>query len=117
MLWPAGATQLKTDIQLKIQEIYNPFLAEGVLMDKFINAAKANEYVEKMIQEYGEPNPFLVEITALLMDVLPKCDVVEVVRCGKCKHFDRLNKQCNHNSDIKLLLKRLETDFCSYGEE
>ena len=46
----------------------------------------------------------------------PTADVVEVVRCWKCKHCDPDNKQCDHPLGTTLPISKKENDFCSYGE-
>lgn len=43
---------------------------------------------------------------------IPIADVVEVVRCKECKHWD--GTFCNHGT--MGIIDPFETDFCSYGE-
>lgn len=60
---------------------------------------------------------------AKLLDKVPAADVVEVVRCGQCRHFHEYpykgtndpsgwGKCKQINMDINLTIN----DFCSYGE-
>ena len=43
---------------------------------------------------------------------LPSADVVEVVRCKDCYHYDEESEKCIlNNSDFK------PTDYCSYGSK
>lgn len=50
------------------------------------------------------------------VDKIPAADVVEVVRCEKCKYF--LCKACNHprHDHHERSVWQKEIDFCSYGE-
>lgn len=47
---------------------------------------------------------------------IPAADVVEVVRCRDCKHYDR--DECYHPRHEKHLQSIFQSpdDFCSYGE-
>lgn len=54
---------------------------------------------------------------------MPAADVVPVVRCEKCKHWNELGGQTHNNSPTPLRGNCVEwgavtehTDFCSYGE-
>ena len=61
--------------------------------------------------------PYIHTIASLMMSVVPAADVVEVVRCEKCKYRTEVT-ECNHTlyfcrkkqNYIKL------NDFCSYGD-
>lgn len=52
----------------------------------------------------------------------PTADVVEVVRCKDCKHYDKEYHQCKLHSEepdqyyTGFIFCMQEDDFCSYGE-
>ena len=51
----------------------------------------------------------------------PTADVVEVVRCKDCEHFEAINNDdhgwCKSISDLPCGISvRYDDDFCSYGE-
>lgn len=65
-------------------------------------------------QEYDEP--YLVSaVPEEVIRSLPPADVVEVVRCGQCKHWKQRD-----NREYGLCAKHrgiwLNSDFCSKGE-
>lgn len=41
---------------------------------------------------------------------IDKANVVEVVRCENCKHWDRITQECLHWWGFRA------NDYCSYGE-
>lgn len=54
---------------------------------------------------------------------LPSADVVPVVRCRDCKHFNREQMECeneavstDHEGGAQYSLNFEPDDFCSYGE-
>ena len=47
---------------------------------------------------------------------IPTADVVEVVRCRDCVHFDRKTSTCNHFGYYTYAPDVDEDDYCSYGE-
>lgn len=89
------------------------------------------ELIEKLktscIAKY--PLSYINGILAFAKEIaeMPTADVVEVVRCGKCKHWKSKRKgildeyvgDC-HNTDFPFNCEHSpimsETDFCSYGE-
>lgn len=55
------------------------------------------------------------------IEAQPTADVVEVVRCDQCRHFDAINNDdhgwCKLISDLPIGVSvRYHDDFCSYGE-
>lgn len=58
----------------------------------------------------------------MVIDNAPTADVVEVVRCGRCKH-KRIGRNsfgvyfyCGHPSNGLTNIGNVDKDFCSYGE-
>ena len=56
------------------------------------------------------------------LEAFPTADVVEVVRCKDCKHYDKEYHQCKLHSEepdqyyTGFIFCTQEDDFCSYGE-
>lgn len=56
------------------------------------------------------------------VNTLPSADVVEVVRCKDCKHYDFRNAKCLLHSEYAdqyssgFNFEMYSKDFCSYGE-
>ena len=56
-----------------------------------------------------------------VINKIPPADVVEVVRCADCKHFEAINNDdhgwCKMISDLPCGISvRYDDDYCSYGE-
>lgn len=58
-----------------------------------------------------------------VIDAIPAADVVPVVRCRDCKHFNIGNMECeneavstDHEGGASYSLNFWLNDFCSYGE-
>ena len=49
----------------------------------------------------------------ILADVFPTADVVEVVRCKDCRHWNSETKGCKRNPSVEAWQ---EDDFCKYGK-
>jgi hypothetical protein len=87
------------------------------------------EYIEReaLIAEFkrltlGE-NSLIERIFAdgvyAVLETFPAADVVEVVRCGQCKHWTGvvLGSRCNYHSfPPNSFVYKQEHDFCSKGE-
>ena len=75
------------------------------------------------VYELGHRTPFhvgiadLCDLKELLADV-PTVDAVEVVRCRDCKHrgTDYCIFHIKGEPADEELLRKLDNDFCSYGE-
>ena len=74
--------------------------------------------LENLKKQYGEELgwqcPVNMSDVGMMIEDAPAADVVEVVRCRDCKHWE-------HEEDVDFVCKRhygyrLSTDFCSYGE-
>lgn len=85
-------------------------------MDKFINA---EAFKRKLIDEKN----FYPAIVARALEEMPAADVVEVVRCEKCKHGDvstfSLSKDGEEYIGCYCSLKNIVMDidcYCSSGE-
>lgn len=81
------------------------------------------EYIERevvMRKINGEfPDAHYPSWYSALLEEIPAADVVEVVRCGKCKFTDDRSAYgivctCDHGGMLGSFVA--ETDFCSYGE-
>lgn len=108
-------------------------------MARYIDADNFCGWLETVLKDFGEPNisirPVAYGTQNALKSVLevvkkqPAADVVEVVRCGKCKHWSCHGKgklideeigMCYNNKFPFCCENRpitIETDFCSYGEK
>jgi len=55
---------------------------------------------------------------SVVVEASPTADVVEVVRCKECKHYDLFYGDCQHprNDHQEFNVMQEETDFCSCGE-
>ena len=56
-----------------------------------------------------------------ILSEMDSADVVEVVRCDQCRHFDAINNDdhgwCKLISDLPIGVSvRYHDDYCSYGE-
>lgn len=62
----------------------------------------------------------LFSYVARMVNHLPAADVVEVVRCRDCKHYDdgicQLHSEEPDQYGGGFNMDMLENDFCSYGE-
>ena len=59
----------------------------------------------------------MIDIALNIIKQIPTADVVEVVRCEKCKHKDVdafTRTVCKRDFNI---VEIKDTDFCSYGEK
>lgn len=68
--------------------------------------------------EVSKPNATIVGAKRLLAEI-PAADVVPVVRCKDCKHYDMgvcLKIYSDGNAHPDAWQSRRPEDFCSYGE-
>ena len=70
---------------------------------------------------YGTEKVFSSRQVNDIIAGLPHADVVEVVRCDQCRHFDAINNDdhgwCRLISDLPIGVSvRYRDDYCSYGE-
>lgn len=61
-------------------------------------------------------------VAANEIDGLPTADVVEVVRCKDCEHYDKYHNCLIHSEEPDIgisghYVHMEENDFCSYGEK
>lgn len=82
-------------------------------MAEYIERAAAAEFFEKSKQVMWHKDDVAATVSS---DKIPAADVVEVVRCKDCLHYDR--GQCYHPrlDEHTQSTYQAETDFCSYGE-
>jgi hypothetical protein len=52
-----------------------------------------------------------------ILNNFPSSDVVEVVRCGKCRYCDPEMHNCDHPMSTSIPIPRKQDDFCAYGEK
>lgn len=62
-----------------------------------------------------------IEYASVILKDIPPADVVEVVRCKDCEHFEAINNDdhgwCKLISDLPCEMSvRYDDDYCSYGE-
>jgi hypothetical protein len=77
------------------------------------------EYIEKkdlkkIIKANAWSNPAVPNAVNVIIDRTPAADVVEIVRCKDCVHYQ--NGACNHFGYYIYAPDVDEDDFCSYGE-
>lgn len=78
---------------------------------RLIDADRAMEIVRN--QGIAHPNAYhLTNYATLILREAPTVDVVEVVRCLECKHYDPENYHCDHPIGTAAPLKRKPDDFC-----
>lgn len=70
-------------------------------MSRYIDA-------EALVNRLPDDLPYKASVKRVLMQA-PTADVVEVVRCRDCKHYDE--PYCEVARYV-----RMPTDYCSYGE-
>ena len=52
-----------------------------------------------------------------ILNQFPAADVVAVVRCGKCKHWDKGELYCHHPAGMTFYGKKCANEgFCYFGE-
>ena len=90
-------------------------------MARYIDVVKlkARLCYSPIFENEGEEGYFFKNFILDLIDRMPTADVVEVVRCKDCKHFDAYEGE-EHKGDCGELVGLescvYEDDFCSYGE-
>lgn len=61
--------------------------------------------------------PFSTPLIVNAIEKAPKVDVVEVVRCKECKHYEIHKPSVTLNCEREgKLIPMMPTDFCSYGK-
>ena len=81
-------------------------------MKKYIDA-------EKLKKHYSWWNNEQKDIFDTIIDNQPPVDVVEVVRCKNCKHYDAISGMCygqNITSEEGHDCYKKKSDFCSCAE-
>ena len=84
---------------------------------RLIDADRAMEIVRD--QGIAHPNAYhLTNYATLILREAPTVDAVEVVRCRECKHrgTDDCIFHIKGEPADEELLRKLDNDFCSYGE-
>ena len=84
---------------------------------RLIDADRALEIVRD--QGIAHPNAYhLTNYATLILREAPTVDAVEVVRCRECKHrgTDYCIFHIKGEPADEELLRKLDNDFCSYGE-
>ena len=89
-------------------------------MSRYIDADVLSKYfdaLEKHAEMEGLYNhAHLYNRCLRLVEETPTADVVEVVRCKDCVHFDRRSGTCNYFGYYTYSPDVDEDDFCSHGE-
>ena len=84
-------------------------------MSRYIDADKLNNYIDTRTSFEGDTGEIIEKIklyTKAIIDAQPTADVVEVVRCVDCRHWE--NGRCYLLRDVTVEVR--DNDFCSYGE-
>ena len=81
-------------------------------MGRYIDVKKAIERIEN---DCLEQVYYSKQDAIDCINCIPSADVVEVVRCGDCKHRF-LNHKCLNQNSGYYERERNSNDFCSYGE-
>lgn len=76
-------------------------------MSRYIDA-------DELLRKLPDDLPYKASVKRVLMQA-PTADVVEVVRCKDCIHFDK-SGACNHFGYYTYVPDVDEDDYCSYGE-
>ena len=84
-------------------------------MSRYINREDLLKNLKQFAPEYLTP------LIVMLVEKQPTADVVEVVRCKDCKHFDKNKAYRDTKFSFYFCDKfhyniKTENDFCSYGE-
>lgn len=85
-------------------------------MDEYINRGTAIAKLTAL--EVSKPNATIVGAKRVLAE-MPAADVVPVVRCKDCRHYDMgvcLKIYSDGNAHPEAWQRRRPEDFCSYGE-
>ena len=82
-------------------------------MARYIDADKLIEFITKGLNNPDNTKAFGYDAIAILTEIeyAPTADVVEVVRCKDCKHFE--SDFCRYDFALNFCCG---DDFCSYGE-
>lgn len=88
-------------------------------MGRYIDADKLKNEIDEWLDSVGSALigkglSYYGELIGCIEDT-PTSDVVEVVRCGDCKHRF-LNHKCLNQNSGYYERERNSNDFCSYGE-
>lgn len=86
-------------------------------VDKFYASQAARCWGEPIIGTCASDNSLLYDE----LQKLPIYDVIEVIRCKDCKHFDKNKVYRDTKFSFSFCYKfhyniKTENDFCSYGE-
>lgn len=93
-------------------------------MARYIDADKMQEFIE----EQNDINDWLVsqynaDWISSFIENQPTADVVEVVRCKDCKHWNEIEMECKNDYVVtdneggaSFSLNFYLDDFCSYGK-
>lgn len=90
-------------------------MAEYIEREKAFKLIKEQKEKETGAYSKGRNTGLFVAMSIIKnKEALPNADVVEVVRCKDCRHYET----CNHGKDYCWLLDMgvVENDYCSYGE-
>ena len=86
-----------------------------------------SNHIKKWLEEYGEEPSIrhyveLIDMAIEALQFVEHFDLLkeyqslqEVVRCKDCKYRDPEDERCDHGA-VNFLLRRMDNDFCSYGE-
>ena len=93
-------------------------------MARYIDANELQHRLEQVAKEPdymhdGDTWDTGVYLAGLWVDKMPTADVVEVVRCKDCIHYNTQLMTCYNNEfpfhcESRHIMR--ETDYCSYGE-
>lgn len=86
-----------------------------------IDYIKREDAIEQARRNWIGEGEWIASTEIQLLKNLPSADVVEVVRCMDCEHFEAINNDdhgwCKMISDLPCGISvRYDDDFCSYGE-
>ena len=87
-------------------------------MSRYIAKETLVEFITKGLNNSDKTKVFGYDAIEILTEIeyAPTADVVEVVRCKDCVHFDRKTSTCNHFGYYTYAPDVDEDDYCSYGE-
>ena len=92
-------------------------MARYIDADKLIKDIESKRLVFKDTTTIGEALLSQGNAIREAIEKSPTADVVEVVRCGKCKHYVFGKSYTPYCNNVMNLFEEIKpTDFCSYGE-
>lgn len=85
-------------------------------MSDYIKREDAVERIKIDCDRFGHVPKRVVKFFTLGMESVPSADVVEVVRCKDCKHWQKNTEFCSKFSTLSVTHRMPPWAFCCLGE-